>query len=162
MKIMKKHIAALCITALCCLITVANFAQDNNKKNNQQVNTKQKTPVKIIQFIPGVWTLDQVIRGNKDISATDTVAQNQTLEFNREGRYMSYSGNERIDSGAYRLNEDHAILYMASETEDDKTQQWNVWFSDEGTMTLKLKEASGGHGENFSYVYRRTSNASKN
>jgi hypothetical protein len=165
MTIMKNNIATLFIAALCCLVSLENFAQDGNKKsdkrnaNRASINTKQKTPVKIIQYIPGVWTLDQVIHGNKDIAANDTVAQNQTLEFNREGRYMSYSGNERIDSGAYRLNEDHAILYLASET-DDKPHEWNVWFKEDGTMILKQKDGTK-HGENFSYVYRRTSNASK-
>jgi hypothetical protein len=178
---MKNYIATLCIAGLCSGFMTDAVAQDNKKRNdtdytnnrksqdytnkrkdktnNEQVNTKQETPVKIIEFIPGTWTLDQVIRGGKDVSENDTVAQHQTLEFNREGRYVSYSGNERIDSGAYRLNEDHAILYMASET-DEKAHEWSVWFDAEGTMTMKLHDGVA-HGENFSYVYRRTSNASK-
>ncbi len=175
---MEKYIAAWCIAALGSLLFTDALAQDkrgdtdytNNRKSKaytnerkksagDQVNTKQETPVKIIQFIPGSWTLDQVLRGGKDISENDTVAQRQTLEFNREGRYMSYSGNEKIDSGAYRLNEDHAILYLSSET-DDKVQEWNVWFGQDGTMKLKLRDGEA-HGENFSYIYKRAANAAR-
>jgi hypothetical protein len=168
---MKKCIAAWCLAAIGSLLFVDTMAQekrtdytDKKRKDQatskeQQFNTEQKTPVKIIQFIPGSWTLDQVIRGGKDISEHDTVAQYQTLEFNREGRYVSYAGNEKIDSGAYRLNEDHAILYMASET-DDKAHEWYVWFSEDGTMTLKHHDGVA-HGEKFLYVYKRTSNAAR-
>lgn len=165
---MKKYIMSLAALIFCCSATLT--AQDkrgdtdytNNRKpaekkqDQPQVNTKQETPVKIIQFIPGTWTMEQVLRGNEDISATDTVAQSQMLVFNREGRYMSYSGSEKIDSGAYRINEDHAILYMSSELSQN-TSEWNVWFGD-GTMTLKLRDGVR-HGEKFSYTYRRTDNA---
>ena len=178
---MKKYIAAVCIAGLCSMFVNQATAQQDKKRgdtdytNNRktqdytnerkdknsgmQVNTKQETPVKIIEFIPGTWTLEEVMRGKTDISGNDTVAQHQTLEFNREGRYMSYSDGEKIDSGAYRLNEDHAILYLSSET-DEKTQEWSVWFDAEGTMTLKHHDATP-HSEKFTYVYRRTSNASK-
>lgn len=169
-----KHIASALWIVGCTFFAFETVsAQDTKGKNEtnytgkQQTeeiqkpepNTKQETPVKIIQYIPGSWTLDQVMRSGKDISQSDTVAQAQMLEFNREGRYTSYSGSEKIDSGAYRLNEDHAILYMSSET-DDKTQEWNVWFTEDGTMTLKVRDGEA-HGERFSYIYRRTSNAAR-
>ena len=143
------------LSALALDIAAQNKAQDQPKKKTQ-VNTEQKTPVKIIQYIPGTWTIEQVFRGKEEITDTDTIAKNQALEFNREGRYMSYSGTEMIDSGAYRLNEDHAILYMASAV-DDRTTEWNVWFSGGGMMTLQLKDGVK-HGETFRYVYRRTGN----
>lgn len=143
------------LSALALDIAAQNKVQDQPRKKTQ-VNTEQKTPVKIIQFIPGTWTIEQVFRGKEEITETDTIAKNQALEFNREGRYMSYSGTEMIDSGAYRLNEDHAILYMASAV-DDRTTEWNVWFSADGMMTLQLKDGVK-HGETFRYVYRRTGN----
>jgi hypothetical protein len=165
---MNKHILTLIIAGMLSSLTFHSFGQErgdtdytNNRtkgkgKKESQVNTKQKTPVKIIQYIPGTWEVEQVLRGQKDVSETDTLAKNQRLEFNREGRYMSYSGTEMIDSGAYRLNEDHAILYLQSDVEE-KTSEWNVWFDKSGNMTLIPKDPL--KGETLSYTYRRTANA---
>jgi hypothetical protein len=125
-------------------------------KQDKPVNTEQSTPTKFIEYIPGTWQVEQVLRGKKDVTETDTLAKNQTIEFNREARYMSYSGTEMIDSGGYRLNEDHALLYLESEVHGT-TSQWNVWFEPNGTMTLQLKDGVA-HGERLRYVYRRTSN----
>lgn len=125
-------------------------------KNDNRVNTQKKTPVKIIEYIPGVWTIDKVYQGKKDITANDTIAQNQTMEFTREAKFMSYQGNEKIDSGTFRVNEDHAILYLASES-NTKPTEWNVWFDPKGTMTLKMIDADK-KSESIRYVYRRTSN----
>lgn len=141
-----------------------NTDYTNNRSGGQtkgapQVNTKQSTPVKIIEFLPGTWTIEQVFRGKNELTENDTTSQDQMLVFNSEGRYMSYSGSERIDSGAYRVNEDHAILYLSSET-DDKTHEWNVAFSEDGTMTMDIRDGVT-HGERYRYVYRRSGSASR-
>jgi hypothetical protein len=125
-------------------------------KKRPEVNTEQSTPTKIIEYIPGTWEMETVFRGKQDITDTDTLAKNQTLEFNREGRYMSNSGTEQLDSGAYRLNEQHGVLYLASDLHGT-TSEWRVWFDPGGTMTMQLKDGVT-HGEKFRYVYRRTSN----
>jgi hypothetical protein len=140
------------------MFTGSVAGQDNNERTKPKppVNTQSKTPVKIIQYIPGTWSVDQVYRGKKSISETDSIGADKTLEFNREGRYMSYSGTEMIDSGAYRLNEDHALLYLESDVEQ-KASQWKVWFSDSGTMSLEEKDGAS-KGEKIKYVYKRTSN----
>ncbi|MBT1705905.1 hypothetical protein [Chryseosolibacter indicus] len=154
---------------LLIIIAGNGFAQDSKERGNtdksnnrtagkpkntdNRVNTDKKTPVKIIEYIPGTWTIEQVLRGKEDVTATDTLAQNQRLEFNREGRYLSYSGQEKIDSGSYRLNEQQAVLYLESEA-NDRPSEWNVWFDPAGTMTLKMRSGSV-HGESFKYIYRR-------
>lgn len=130
-----------------------NRSSAESKQQDVKVNTEYETPVKIMEFIYGTWTIEQVKRGQKDISASDTTSQEERIEFNPEGRYTSYSGNERIDSGAYRINEQQAILYMESETARN-TSEWNVWFKEEGTMTLKLRDGPN-HGERFTYIYRK-------
>jgi hypothetical protein len=118
------------------------------------VNTAKQTPVKIIEYIPGTWVINQVLKGKEDVTDTDTLAPNEMIEFNREGRYTSFSGKEKIDSGAYRINEDHAVLYLASEGDNEKPTEWNVWFGKDGTMTMRPKDTSNKE-ESFTYVYRR-------
>jgi outer membrane protein assembly factor BamE (lipoprotein component of BamABCDE complex) len=133
----------------------------NNKtkgkgKDEKSVPAARSTPVKIIEYIPGTWVIEHVYRGKEDVTSTDTLASTETFEFNREGRYTSFSGTEKIDSGAYRINEEHAVLYLASEGDNEKPQEWNVWFDKDGTMTLKMLN-SPNKGQDFSYVYRRNS-----
>lgn len=122
-------------------------------KPDRNVNTEKSSPVKFIQYLPGRWEVQQVLRGKKDITETDTLVKNQVIEFNREGRYMSYSGREMIDSGAYRLNEQHAVLYLDSDL-NDTTSEWSIWFTPDGVMTLQLRDGVR-HGERFRYVYKR-------
>jgi hypothetical protein len=130
-----------------------NRSKDKSKEN--EVNAKAETPVKIIQFIPGTWQIADVYQGDKSVGPTDSLASNQTtFEFNREGRYMKYSGNEMIDSGAYRLNENHALLYLESDV-DQKSTQYAVWFKDD-TMSLR-EEGLQSEQIPLKYVYRRTS-----
>lgn len=134
-----------------------NNRSKGKSKDNNTVNTKQKTPVKIIEYLPGVWTIESVLKGKKDVTGTDTLAQNQIIEFSREAKYVSYNGNEKIDSGMYRINEDHGILYLSSQT-TEKPSEWRVFFDPSGTMTLKRRDVSPQE-ESFSYVYRRNTNA---
>jgi hypothetical protein len=135
-----------------------DYTNNRKDKKNSTVNTKQQTPVKIIQYIPGSWTVEQVLRGKEDITGTDTLARNQKIEFNREGRYMSYTGTEMIDSGAYRINENTSRLYLESDVAESDTE-WNVWFDRSGIMTLQLVNGNQ-HAEDFRYVYRRTGSVS--
>jgi hypothetical protein len=130
----------------------------NNKSQGKpdagkDVNTAKETPVKIIEYIPGTWVIDHVYKG-KDLAQNDTLAKNQKIEFNREGRFVSFSENEKIDSGAYRINEEHAILYMASVGDNKKPVEWDVWFDKDGTMTMK-KRRTEKDGQDLGFVYRR-------
>jgi|GEM_PF-3334063 len=135
-----------------------NTDYTNNRKKGKSakdanVNTEQSTPEKIIHFIPGTWEVEAVFRGKEDITDSDTLAKNQTLEFTREGRYMINSGKERIDSGAFRVNEQDKILYLASDF-NETTTEWKISFDKTAAMTLQLKDGVV-HGERFRYVYRR-------
>ena len=131
-----------------------NKDQDNKTKSKPSNETSRQTITKIIEYIPGVWEIERVYQGKKDITKTDSLAPSQSIEFNREGRYISHTGREQIDSGAYRINEQHAILYLASES-NEKPSEWYVSFDKNGLMTMRMKDASK-HGESFRYVYRRT------
>jgi hypothetical protein len=161
---MKTKIHIVSITLVLCFSSMHLAAQDDNdytnnrgkkKQNQEAINTKKKTPVKIIQYIVGTWEVEEIHKGNKDITDTDTVGLHQTIEFNREGRYVSHSGTEKIDSGAYRLNENHSILYLESEI-GSEPQEWDVAFNKNGDMTLRPR-GTYPHAESFKYIYSRTS-----
>ena len=159
---MKRNVLNLIVIGVLSFLTYEAVAQKRgdtdytnnrgrNKAKRQIVNTDKQTPVKIIEYIPGTWKFEAVYKGKKDITATDTLAQIQSLEFDREGRFVSYSTNEKIDSGAYRINEQHAVLYLTNE-DDKRTDEWYVRFGKDNTMTLTMKDVHGGL---FKYVYRR-------
>jgi hypothetical protein len=155
------------IAGLFCMLTSLSMAQVNQGEDNDYTNNRKTTKpdkhntakaerkqvVKIIEYIPGIWKIDHVYKGSEDVTTTDTLAQNETIEFNREGRYISHSGTEKIDSGAYRINEDHAILYLASE-DNEKPTEWYVSFDHDGLMTMRMKDASK-QSEALRFVYRR-------
>jgi hypothetical protein len=163
MKIVKYIVIALLSIIICDIHAQYNKKRgDRDYTNNKSqgkpqaeknVNTTKETPVKIIEYIPGTWVIDHVYKG-KDVAQNDTLAKNQKIEFNREGRYVSFSDNEKIDSGAYRINEEHAILYLASAGDNEKPVEWDVWFDRDGTMTMKLRRTENA-GTDLGYVYRR-------
>ena len=139
------------------LFTVAAM-EGSAQQQDKHINTEEKTPVKVIEYIPGTWVIEDVYRGDKNVTSTDTLAGVETIEFNREGRYVSYAGSEKIDSGAYRVNEQHSLLYLASEGDNEKSTSWKVSFYENGNMTMKVRD-TGSKEENISYVYRKEDTA---
>jgi hypothetical protein len=105
----------------------------------------------LTEIIVGTWQVDEIFKGKKDISNTDTI-YNETLIFDNEGKYVTH-GSEKIDSGLYRLNENHSILYLESETEKSTTE-WSISFS-KGGMTLQPRTAHAQTTPNFKYTYTR-------
>jgi hypothetical protein len=106
----------------------------------------------LTETIVGTWQVDEIYKGKKEISNTDTLGYNNTIIFDREGNYVSHSGAEKIDSGLYRLNETHSILYLESETERETTE-WNITFS-KGEMSLQPR-GTHPHAQSFKYHYTR-------
>lgn len=133
-------------------ISAQNDQNNRRSRDKSAINTKQKTPVKIIEFIVGDWTIDRVYKGSKEIGGTDTIPNLETLSFNREGRFVRYNATEKIDSGAYRVNEDHGLLYLES-VNGGPPSEWKVTFT-KGTMALRKRDDSE-HAESFRYVYSR-------
>lgn len=157
---MKRNISIhIFFLAALSLSTLSASAQEEQKRRDDNaINTRKKTPEKIIEHIVGTWEVEGIYKGKKDISNTDTVGANQTITFDRELKYVSYSNNERIDSGIYRLNENHSILYLESST-GHEPKEWNVSFTNNG-MTLQPRETYP-HAESFRYFYTRKSNEGK-
>lgn len=110
----------------------------------------------MIEYLVGDWKIDKILSGKKDVTETEG-GDDQTLTFTSEARYIMRSGNEKIDSGAYRMNEQMGSLYLESGS-DEKLREWKVDFKS-GGMILSLKQGTP-HGENLRYFYRRTNPAS--
>jgi hypothetical protein len=159
---MKPSIHIFILASVCCVFSFTAFAQDDNDYNRKDKNTrapaKQEPTEKIVEHIVGTWQVDKVYKGNKDISNTDTVGSNQTLVFDTELKYVRYSNNEKIDSGLYRLNENHSILYLESASGGEPSE-WRVGFTGNG-MILQPRENSP-HAANFKYFYTKTGAATK-
>jgi hypothetical protein len=146
------------LVAVLMLVTISLSAQDKKKNKdkpeNKGINTNYKTPVKYIEFIPGTWKMDGIFKGDKDVSNNDTLGLGQVIEFNREGRFTSHTDGEKIDSGAYRLNEEHAILYLES-VNGAPVAEWNISFT-KNQMTLWPRDRAD-KTERLKYVYSRGS-----
>jgi hypothetical protein len=151
----KRNILAM--AALTLMVSVAfaqgeeNYQKDKEGKN--AINTKKETPTKIIEFIVGEWEAEDVYKGNQEVGATDTLGTGAIIHFNREGKYTEYNGSEKLDSGSYRINESHALLYLESADGSEPTT-WKVSFSEDGKMFLRKRDDTAV-AESFKYVYRR-------
>lgn len=126
----------------------------------QEATGNRNTPVKYIERIVGTWKLQKVIdaqrkKDRKNPKDEKTGATNfQMLEFDPEGRYKSNDGSEAIDSGSYRLNEEHGRLYLESDTDKTPTE-WVLSFDKNNLMTLGVP-AGDSHARRFKYVYVKT------
>lgn len=94
------------------LILALYGCQSDNREtaadNQPQSNTKQPTPNKMLETLIGEWQLE---------SGGDNQQGNryERLRLTSEARYIAYSGGQKVDSGAYRMNEQLRNLYLESE-----------------------------------------------
>lgn len=128
-------------------------------KDEKDIPINNETPIKNIEKVVGEWEVTGIFNGSKDITNTDTAGINRSFEFTRENKYNSYSENEQIDSGTFKLNEVQNTLYLESATGGDVTE-YKIRFDDD-TMTLQPSESGDANAQPFRYVYTRKSNGSK-
>jgi hypothetical protein len=147
---MKRNIYTLLLLVIFGLLPPALQAQNEKDLERNKNRTNVRVKKDLTETIVGTWQVDEIFKGKKDISNTDTI-YNETLIFDNEGKYVTH-GSEKIDSGLYRLNENHSILYLESETEKNTTE-WDISFS-KGGMTLKPRVAHA-KAPGFKYTYTR-------
>jgi hypothetical protein len=116
--------------------------------NGQTPSTESK---KKFSDIVGAWQIREVTNAEGK-SLTENSSHIKWIEFTREGRYRSQMGSA-LDSGSYRVNENHALLYLQSDTNKNQTTQWKMIFG-KGVLTLTAKDNPGA--SEFKYVYVRT------
>lgn len=150
-------IAGLCLATL---LTQAQTPDDYDK------NVAYK---KFIERIAGEWTLERIVDAEKankgkekgdrrKSSRTNDVETDQAtnamnkIEFYDNARYRLNSSQQAIDSGSYRLNEQHGILYLESD-QDPTPSEWDVNIKgNQLTLTGRGETAES----RFRYVYRKT------
>ena len=132
---------------------------DRSEKDRREIPVHNETPTKNIEKVVGVWQVTGIFKGTKNITNTDTVGLNRSFEFTRENKFISYSDNEQIDSGYFKLNEVQNVIYLESAGGGD-VAEYKIRF-DNNTMTLQPAESADAHAQRFRYVYTRKSDGSK-
>ena len=136
------------------LLTLQSCQKDNRKtteNDNLEVPAKQETPEKMIETLVGEWekTGDTGVAGNRDQQGGAA----QTLTFTEEARYVMREGNEKTDSGAYRMNEQLQNLYLESEA-NEKPREYEVKLNRD-TLILTAKDGSQPSGNDESVYVKR-------
>jgi hypothetical protein len=120
---------------------------DENKDLRGKDTEKPKTAVKMIDNLVGEWKIDSV--SSRSASGDTSSNADQTLTFTEEARYILRSGKKKVDSGAFRMNEQLKNLYLESEA-DSKPREYEVQVSQD-TLILSSKEDKG----ETVYIYSR-------
>lgn len=128
---------------------------------NQETN-------KIIEMLAGSWKLQGIVdeeakqtttnRRNKKSNNTDTPQVDtdqsrnamQMLEFDPDARYKVNNSTTAVDSGSYRINEQHGILYLESDADDVTPTEWNISVS---KTKLTLVGRSADADARYKYIY---------
>lgn len=147
------------LSAVLGILTLYACGTDNRESNTEtdageSVNTEQETPVKMIEQLVGEWQLDGSQGGNSDQANNGS----QRLVFTEEARYIAYSGNQKVDSGAFRMNEQLRNLYLESEA-NEQPREYEVELQQD-VMTLKATQTSQGGQAAQSFTYRRVGQGS--
>ena len=105
--------------------------------------------------IRGAWKVEKVLSGKTEVARNPT--SGQWIEFRNDGKYVNHTTS--IDSGSFRLNENHSRLYLESQLQPDAARiaEWEIALTDDSlTMTPaptgKEKKASK---DKMKYVYVR-------
>jgi len=110
---------------------------------------------KKIEMILGTWKIQKVLSGNTEVAKNPT--SGQWIEFKNDGKYVNHAAS--VDSGSFRLNENHSTLYLESQVQPDaaKIAEWTIVLNDN---TLTMEQTSGGNKskkskDKMKYVYVR-------
>ncbi len=154
------------IAIICASLLFSGMVQAQNKTTADVPKDMEAT--KMIELLAGTWKLQRIVDEEKNNKATgnepnrktnkgNTSPENdqsrnamQMLEFNIDARYKVNNSTSAIDSGSYRVNEQHGILYMESDADDITPSEW--------AMTLDKKRLTlvgrGGNADSrYKYVY---------
>lgn len=143
----------LFLSGAMALLTFQACQPENRQEGSEEqpeVNTAQKSPPKMIEQLIGEWQLAQGrginIGGTESRASEDQQAsREQTLEFTSEARYIVREGEAKIDSGAYRMNEQVSNLYFESEA-DENPREFEVQFKGDTLILSAENDAQAPSG----------------
>jgi|SRR5690606_1913709 hypothetical protein len=148
----KLNLSALCF----CLFALLACQGDNRQSEatgdeNRQPPAERETPLKLIEVLVGEWELISSSGGDGG------QPESQRLTFTQEARYIIRADGQKIDSGAYRMNEQLQNIYLESEATMRPREFELEVQGDQITLTPRDGESEG---RSTRYVYRRAGPAS--
>ena len=145
---MSKRVAVL--FAALAMMATSGFAQERGQD-------------KKIETILGTWKVQKVLSGKTEVARNPT--SGQWIEFKNNGRYVNHTSS--IDSGSFRLNENHSRLYLESQVQPDAARiaEWEIQLND-NTLTMEQmfpgdKTKKSNKDNKMKYVYVRIEKGSK-
>ena len=147
---MKINVFLFCLCTLLALLSCQPEKRESteNARDTTEVNTRKESPEKMIDILVGEWELEEAAAGNADRHE----GAMQRIRFTEEARYIGYANDEKVDSGAYRMNEQLRNLYLESEA-DEEPREYEIDLQQD-RLTLKPREAEQGRSES-SLTYKR-------
>jgi hypothetical protein len=134
---MKKLMLKLAVIGLMMGFLNVGFGQTTSQ-TSKTARTK-----KFIEMIAGTWKLKSIVDAESKGEKTDknTESKNGTLatenppsqannamemlEFDPDARYTMNTSTTSVDSGSYRINEQHGILYLESDATGSPSE-WKI------------------------------------
>lgn len=121
------------------------------------VAQKKDQPDKKFETIVGTWKVQKILSGKTEVARNPT--SGHWIEFTSEGKYINNATS--LDSGSYRLNENHSTLYLESQNDTAagtaKIVEWQISLKD-NMLTMQQKEGENdksAHADKMKYVYVR-------
>jgi hypothetical protein len=115
---------------------------------------------KFVELIVGSWKLQKIVdeqgtKSQENVGKTPDNGQNgmEMLEFTVENRYKVNNSTNAIDSGSFRMNEQHGILYMESDQDDITPNEYKITLNG-GQLTLTGRDRDAKN--RYKYVYQKT------
>lgn len=119
--------------------------------------------VKEIEKIVGRWELAKTYAGSREITSNPNSESRSWIQFDRDGTYqLQRDGN---DTGSYRLNENHSILYLesgqavegsAAAASNGRVTEYQISLNGD-VLTMQQRSDNGSTNK---YVYNRTGQGS--
>jgi len=113
-------------------------------------------PDKKIETLLGTWKIQKVLSGKTEVAKNPT--SGQWIEFRNDGTYLNKATS--LDSGSYRLNENHSRLYLESKVNpgaSNKIVEWNISLTN-NSLTMQEKTNENDKSKNpdkMKYVFVR-------
>lgn len=102
---------------------VTNAQVQEQQPRQDSIPAQNPAAHKIMERLYGVW------KTTDTQSAQSANAEGQqSIEFNPEAKYVMRRGNQVIETGSYRVNEQHSILYLENANAPRKPSEWKMDF----------------------------------
>ena len=141
---MIKHIVLSIVLAGSVLFAATAQVQEQ-QPNQDPVPTKNPAAHKIMERLYGVW------RTTDAQSAQSANTQGpQSIEFNPEAKYVMKRGDQVTETGSYRVNEQHSVLYLEG-SNSKRPMEWKMEFEG-NNLILSARGANEGKQQRIVYT----------